>query len=165
MFPGIWRHGDWIRFTDRNSCVIYGRSDSTINRFGIRMGTSEIYRVVEELPEVRDSLVVDLEYLGRPSLMILFVVLQQGQVIDGALRERINLQIRTKASARHVPDEVVQVAAIPRTLNGKKMEVPVRKLLLGSDPGKVASPDVMQNPASLTFYAEYAKSLQSRWHS
>jgi acetoacetyl-CoA synthetase len=165
MFPGVWRHGDWIRFTDYNSCVIYDRSDSTINRFGIRMGTSEIYRVVEELPEVLDSLVVDLEYLGRPSLMVLFVVLQQGQVIDDALRERIKLQIRTKASARHVPDEVVQVVAIPRTLNGKKMEVPVRKLLLGSDPDKVASPDVMQNPGSLAFYVEYAKSLQSRLHS
>jgi acetoacetyl-CoA synthetase len=121
--------------------------------------------VVEELPEVLDSLVVDLEYLGRPSLMVLFVVLQQGQVIDDALRERIKLQIRTKASARHVPDEVVQVVAIPRTLNGKKMEVPVRKLLLGSDPDKVASPDVMQNPGSLAFYVEYAKSLQSRLHS
>jgi acetoacetyl-CoA synthetase len=165
MFPGVWRHGDWIRFTDRNSSVIYGRSDSTINRFGIRMGTSEIYRVVEELPEVRDSLVVDLEYLGRPSLMLLFVVLQQGQVIDDALRERIKLQIRTKASARHVPDEVVQVVDIPRTLNGKKMEVPVRKLLLGSDPDKVASPDTMQNPSSLAFYVEYAKSLQSSLHS
>ena len=165
MFPGVWRHGDWIRFTDYNSCVIYGRSDSTIIRFGIRMGTSEIYRVVEELPEVRDSLVIDLEYLGRPSLMVLFVVLQQGQVIDDAIRERIKLQIRTKASARHVPDEVVQVVDIPRTLSGKKMEVPVRKLLLGSDPDKVASADAMQNPESLAFYVDYAKALLSRLQS
>jgi acetoacetyl-CoA synthetase len=137
MFPGLWRHGNWIRFTHRNSCVIYGRSDSTINRFGIRMGTSEIYRVVEELPEMQDSLVVDLEYLGRPSLMILFVVPQQGQVIDDALRDRINAQIRTKASARHVPDDVVQVADIPRILNGKKMEVSILKLFRGSDAGMV----------------------------
>jgi len=155
-FPGAWRHGDWIRFTPRRSSVIYGRSDSTINRFGIRMGTAEIYRVVEALPEVRDSLVVDLEYLGRPSFMPLFVVLQAGATLDDALRERIRAQIRTKASARHVPDDVVQVDEIPRTLSGKKMEVPVRKLLLGAPADKVASPDAMQNPDSLRFFVRYA---------
>ena len=101
-----WRHGDWIRFTPRGTSVIYGRSDTTINRFGIRMGTAEIYRVVEELPEVRDSLVVDLEYLGRPSFMPLFVVLRAGRVLDDALTATIKSQIRTEASARHVPDEV-----------------------------------------------------------
>jgi len=158
-FPGLWRHGDWIRFTPRRSSVIYGRSDSTINRFGIRMGTAEIYRVVEELPEVRDSLVVDLEYLGRESFMPLFVVLQPGATLDEALKKRIADQIRTKASSRHVPNEVVQVAEIPRTLSGKKMEVPVRKLLLGAAPEKVASPDAMQNPGSLQFFVEYAKRL------
>lgn len=155
-FPGIWRHGDWIRFTPQGSSVIYGRSDSTINRFGIRMGTADIYRVVEELLEVRDSLVVDLEYLGRPSFMPLFVVLQPGFVLDDALRERICAQIRTKASARHVPDEVVQISEVPRTLSGKKMEVPVRKLLLGAARAEVASPDAMQNPASLDFFVDYA---------
>lgn len=159
-FPGVWRHGDWIRFTPHGSSVIYGRSDSTINRFGIRMGTAEIYRVVEELPEVRDSLVVDLEYLGRPSFMPLFVVLQPGFVLDNALRERICMQIRTKASARHVPNEVVQVGEVPRTLSGKKMEVPVRKLLLGAPREKVASPDAMQNPASLDFFVDYACILE-----
>jgi len=162
VFPGVWRHGDWIRFTQRGTSVIYGRSDSTINRFGIRMGTAEIYRVVEEIPEVRDSLVVDLEYLGRPSFMPLFVQLQSGMALDGALEERILRQIRTKASARHVPNEVVQVSDIPRTLSGKKMEVPVRKLLLGADPGKVASPDAMQNPASLDFFVGYAAILAGR---
>ncbi|MEJ8810675.1 acetoacetate--CoA ligase [Variovorax ureilyticus] len=156
-FPGVWRHGDWIRFTPRRSSVIYGRSDSTINRFGIRMGTAEIYRVVEELPEVRDSLVVDLEYLGRPSFMPLFVVLQPGATLDDALKERICTQIRTKASARHVPNEVVQVDEIPRTLSGKKMEVPVRKLLLGAAADKVASPDAMSNPNSLRFFVDYAR--------
>jgi acetoacetyl-CoA synthetase len=150
-FPGVWRHGDWIRFTPRHTSVIYGRSDSTINRFGIRMGTAEIYRVVEELPEVRDSLVVDLEYLGRPSF-----VLQPDLTLDDALRQRITDQIRTKASSRHVPNEVVQVEDIPRTLSGKKMEVPVRKLLLGAAPDTVASPDAMQNPASLGFFTAYA---------
>lgn len=158
-FAGVWRHGDWIRFTARNTAVIYGRSDSTINRFGIRMGTAEIYRVVEELPEVQDSLVVDLEYLGRPSFMPLFVVLQPGRVLDDALKARIVAQIRTKASSRHVPNAVVPVEQVPRTLTGKKMEVPVRKLLLGADPAKVASPDAMQNPASLAFFVRYAAEL------
>lgn len=162
MYPGVWRHGDWIRFTPYGSSVIYGRSDSTINRFGIRIGTAEIYRVVEELSDVRDSLVVDLEYLGRPSFMPLFVVLQPGVALDPPLIERIEQQIRTKASGRHVPDVVVQVSEVPRTLSGKKMEVPVRKLLLGADPVKVASPDAMQNPDSLEFFVEYAKSLDFR---
>jgi acetoacetyl-CoA synthetase len=156
-FPGVWRHGDWIRFTERRTSVIYGRSDSTINRFGIRMGTAEIYRVVEELPEVRDSMVVDLEYLGRPSFMPLFVVLQPGLALDEALKARIVEQIRSKASSRHVPNEVLQVADIPRTLSGKKMEVPVRKLLLGAPPDQVASPDAMQNPGSFDFFVDYAK--------
>lgn len=160
MYPGVWRHGDWIRFTAYGSSVIYGRSDSTINRYGIRIGTAEIYRVVEELPEVRDSLVVDLEYLGRPSFMPLFVALKPGFTLDQALIERIRQQIRTKASGRHVPDAVVQVSDIPHTLTGKKMEVPVRKLLLGADPVKVASPDAMQNPGSLDFFVEYAKTIE-----
>jgi acetoacetyl-CoA synthetase len=158
-FPGVWRHGDWIRFTERGTAVIYGRSDSTINRFGIRMGTAEIYRVVEELPEIRDSLVVDLEYLGRPSFLALFVVLQPGHPLDEALKKKVLAQIRAKASARHVPDEVYAVAEVPRTLTGKKMEVPVRKLLLGAAPGKVASPDAMANPASLDFFVKLAREL------
>jgi len=158
-WPGIWRHGDWIRFTERGTAVIYGRSDSTINRFGIRMGTAEIYRVVEELPEVRDSLVVDLEYLGRPSFLALFVVPQPGHALDEALKKKIFDQIRTKASARHVPDEAYAIAEVPRTLTGKKMEVPVRKLLLGALPEKVASPDAMANPASLDFFVRLARQL------
>jgi acetoacetyl-CoA synthetase len=159
MYPGLWRHGDWIRFTSRGTSVIYGRSDSTINRYGIRMGTAEIYRVVEELPEVRDSLVVDLEYLGRPSFMPLFVVLAPGVVLDEALKTRIAQQIRSKASARHVPNEIYQVAEIPRTLTGKKMEVPVRKLLLGAAPEKVASADAMANPNSIGFFLRLAEEL------
>ena len=158
-FDGVWRHGDWIRFTPRGTSVIYGRSDSTINRFGIRMGTAEIYRVVEELPEVRDSLVVDLEYLGRPSFMPLFVVLKPGCVLDAALKARIANEIRTKASARHVPNEVYAVDEIPRTLTGKKMEVPVRKLLLGMPREKAASADSMANPASLEFFVRLAAQL------
>jgi acetoacetyl-CoA synthetase len=159
MYPGVWRHGDWIRFTPRGTSVIYGRSDSTINRHGIRMGTAEIYRVVEELPEVRDSMVVDLEYLGRPSFMPLFVVLTPGSTLDAALRARITQQIRSKASPRHVPNEIYQVEEIPRTLTGKKMEVPVRRLLLGARPEKVASADAMANPRSFDFFVRLAKQM------
>lgn len=159
MFPGYWRHGDWIRFTPRGTSIIYGRSDSTINRFGIRMGTAEIYRVVETLPEVRDSLVVDLEYLGRESFMPLFVVLHEGQTLNEDLEKRIKEQVRTKASPRHVPNVVYQVDAIPRTLTGKKMEVPVRRLLLGSAADKVAQPDAMANPESLDFFTRLASTL------
>lgn len=161
VYPGLWRHGDWIRFTDRGTCVIYGRSDSTINRHGIRMGTAEIYRVVEELPEIRDSLVVDLEYLGRPSFMPLFVVLAPGESLDEALKARIAQQIRTKASARHVPNEIYQVSEIPRTLTGKKMEVPVRKLLLGASPDRVASADAMANPKSIAFFVRMAGEMKT----
>ena len=156
MYAGCWRQGDWIRFTPRGTSVIYGRSDSTINRFGIRMGTAEIYRVVEELPQVQDSLIVDLEYLGRPSWMPLFVVLQPGAELDDELVATIKAQIRHKASARHVPDEVVEIAAVPRTLTGKKMELPIRKLLLGADAASVANPEAMANPDSMAFFVDFA---------
>ena len=156
-FPGVWRHGDWIRFTPRGTAVIYGRSDSTINRFGIRIGTAEIYRVVEALPEVRDSMVVDLEYLGRPSSMLLFVVLAPGCRLDEGLMERIRQAIRTRASSRHVPDEIRAVSDIPRTLTGKKMEVPVRKLLLGAAGASAANRDAMANPESLDYFIRLAR--------
>ncbi|MDR2297413.1 MAG: acetoacetate--CoA ligase [Comamonas sp.] len=159
VFAGCWRHGDWIEFSERGTAVIYGRSDSTINRFGIRMGTAEIYRVVEELDAVKDSLVVDLEYLGRPSFMPLFVTLAEGQALTGELTAQIKNAIKTKASARHVPNVVVQVAEIPRTLTGKKMEVPVRKLLLGADAAKVASPDAMANPSSIDFFIQFREQV------
>jgi acetoacetyl-CoA synthetase len=162
MYPGVWRHGDWIRFTGRGTSVIYGRSDSTINRHGIRMGTAEIYRVVEELPEIRDSLVIDLEFLGRPSFMPLFVVLAPGEILDDALKFRITQQIRSKASARHVPDDIYQVVEIPRTLTGKKMEVPIRKLLLGASPEKVTSSDAMANPKSIGFFLRMAEGMRSQ---
>lgn len=158
-FDGVWRHGDWIRFTERGSSVIYGRSDTTINRFGIRMGTAEIYRVVEELSEIKDSLIVDLEYLGRPSYMPLFVCLEPGRTLTAQLVATIKNAIKTKASARHVPDGVFQIDEVPRTLTGKKMELPIRKLLLGAVPEKVASPDAMANPASIQFFLKFRDSL------
>ncbi len=156
-YPGLWRHGDWIRITPRGGAVIYGRSDATINRHGIRMGTAEIYRVVEDFDEVLDSLVVDLEYLGRESWMPLFVVLRDSVALDAELEQRIRDRIRTQLSARHVPNDVIAVAEIPRTLTGKKMELPIKKLLLGMPVEKVANPDAMANPASLQWFAAFAE--------
>ncbi|WP_287984193.1 acetoacetate--CoA ligase [Diaphorobacter sp.] len=155
----VWRHGDWIEIgsSAHPGCVIYGRSDATINRHGLRMGTSEIYGAVEALPEVLDSLVVDLEYLGRASYMPLFVVLRSGLVLDDGLRARINDAIRASLSPRFLPDEIVQVAEVPRTLSGKKQELPVKKLLLGQPMDKVVNPDAMANPGCLAWYVDFAR--------
>ena len=157
MYPGVWRHGDWLRITPRGGAIIYGRSDATINRYGLRMGTSEIYRAVEELPEVLDSLIVDLEYLGRDSYMPLFVVLRPGLTLDAALKDRINQAIRKAVSARFVPNDIFQVAEVPRTLSGKKLEVPVKKILLGQPAEKVSNPGTMANPGSLAWFVDFAK--------
>lgn len=157
MYPGKWRHGDWIRITPRGGAVIYGRSDATINRHGLRLGTAEIYRAVEELPEVLDSLVVDLEYLGRESYMPLFVVLRPGVTLDGALKDRINQAIRKAVSARFVPNDIFQIAEVPRTLSGKKLEVPIKKILLGQPAEKVANPGTMANPGSLAWFVDFAQ--------
>lgn len=157
VYPGVWRHGDWLRITPRGGAIIYGRSDATINRHGVRMGTSELYRVVEALPEVMDSLVVDLEFLGRESWMPLFVVLRPEHALDAALTERIKSAIRNALSARHVPNDVIAVPEVPRTLTGKKLEVPVKKLLLGQPAEKVANRDTMANPASLDWFVALAR--------
>jgi acetoacetyl-CoA synthetase len=157
MFPGIWRHGDWIRITPRGGAIIYGRSDATINRHGVRMGTAELYRAVEALPEVLDSLVVDLEYLGRESWMPLFVVLREGFTLDNAMVGRIKATVREALSPRHVPNDVFQVSAIPRTLSGKKMELPVKKLLMGAEPDAVLKRDAMANADSVAWFVELAR--------
>ena len=156
-YPGIWRHGDWIEFTPEGGSIIYGRSDATINRRGLRLGSSEIYRAVEGLDEVLDSLVIDLEFLGRESFMPLFVVLREGIALDEAMKAKINGAIRASVSARFLPDEIVQIAEVPRTLSGKKLEVPVKKLLLGGDPATVVNRDSMANPASFDVFVDYAK--------
>jgi acetoacetyl-CoA synthetase len=156
-YPGIWRHGDWLRITPTGGCVIYGRSDATINRHGLRMGTSELYSAVEALDEVLDSLVVDLEYLGRPSYMPLFVVLRPGLALDDAMKRTINDAIRNAVSPRFIPDDIFQVPEIPRTLSGKKQELPIKKLLLGQPAEKVVNRDAMANPASLDWYVELAQ--------
>ncbi|MBE1281814.1 MAG: acetoacetate--CoA ligase [Rhodobacteraceae bacterium] len=156
-YPGIWRHGDWIEITADGGSVIYGRSDATINRKGLRLGSSEIYQAVEGLDEILDSLVVDLEFLGRDSFMPLFVVLAEGQVLNQTLKDRINEAIRTSVSPRFLPNEIVAVAEIPRTLSGKKLEVPVKKLLLGADPETVVNRDSMSNPLSFDTFIAYAR--------
>ncbi len=155
-YPGVWRHGDWIRIGEDGGCIIYGRSDATINRQGLRMGTSEIYSAVEGLPEVLDSMVVDLEYLGRDSYMPLFVVLRPGVALDDAMRARINNAIKTSLSPRFVPNDIFQVAEIPRTLSGKKQELPIKKLLLGQPIEKVVNREAMANPGSLDWYVAFA---------
>jgi acetoacetyl-CoA synthetase len=157
MYPGIWRHGDWLRITRNGGAIIYGRSDATINRHGIRMGTAELYRAVESVPEVLDSLVVDLEYLGRESYMPLFVVLREGVTLDAALDRRLKEAIKAALSARHVPNEIFQVGSIPRTLSGKKMELPVKKLLLGAAPEQVFKLDAMANAESVEWFSEFAR--------
>lgn len=157
MYPGVWRHGDWLEVKPDGGCVIYGRSDATINRHGLRMGTSELYAAVEAQPEVLDSLVVDLEVLGRDSWMPLFVVLRPGLQLDDALRGRLAAAIRSALSPRFVPDAVYQVAEIPRTLSGKKQELPVKKLLLGQPLEKVVNKDAMANPASMDWFVQLAR--------
>ncbi|HEY9066185.1 MAG TPA: acetoacetate--CoA ligase, partial [Burkholderiaceae bacterium] len=162
MYPGVWRHGDWIRITPRGGAIIYGRSDATINRHGIRMGTAELYRAVEVLPEVLDSIVVDLEYLGRESYMPLFVVLREGLRLDDALTRRIRESIKTALSARHVPNEIFQVEAVPRTLSGKKMELPLKKLLMGTPADAVFKLDAMANADCVAWFAEFAAQRTAR---
>ncbi|GAB3502863.1 acetoacetate--CoA ligase [Curvibacter fontanus] len=158
----VWRHGDWLRITPRGSCIIYGRSDATINRHGLRMGTSELYSAVEALPEVLDSMVVDLEYLGRESYMPLFVVLRPGCTLDADMTRKIGDAIRTALSPRFVPNEILQVAEIPRTLSGKKQELPIKKLLLGQPLERVVNRDAMANPACLAWYVDFASRYAAR---
>ncbi|MGJ5178859.1 acetoacetate--CoA ligase [Bradyrhizobium oligotrophicum] len=158
----VWRHGDWLKVDPDGSCVIYGRSDATINRHGLRMGTSELYSAIEALPEILDSLAVDLEYLGRDSYMPLFVVLRDGVALDAAMKRKINMAIESGLSRRFVPDEIFAVDEIPRTLSGKKQELPIKKLLLGQPLDKVINRDAMANPGCLDWYIAFARArLQS----
>ena len=168
MYPGKdgnsapWRHGDWLKINAHGGCIIYGRSDATINRYGLRMGTSELYSAIEALPEVLDSMVVDLEYLGRDSYMPLFVVLREGVPLDDAMRAKLNNAIKTALSPRFVPNDIFSVAEIPRTLSGKKQELPVKKLLLGQPIEKVINKEAMANPACLDWYVQFALGHHAR---
>jgi acetoacetyl-CoA synthetase len=162
-FPGVWRHGDWITVSDRGSCVISGRSDATLNRGGVRVGTAEFYSVVESLPEVADSLVVHREDAesGLDELW-LFVALAPGATLDGDLRKRLAAELRANLSPRHVPDQVEEVPGVPRTLSGKKLEVPVKRILGGADPDRVASRGSLANPETLDAFVELARTTGPR---
>jgi acetoacetyl-CoA synthetase len=160
-FPGVWRHGDWIEITARGTAVIYGRSDSTINRQGVRMGTSEIYRAVAAVPEVLDSLVVDVPRPGTEGWMPLFVVLREGAELDDELVGEIKRRIREQCSPRHVPNEVLEIGEVPRTLSGKVLEVPVKRILMGTDPARAASRDSLANPEALDYFVELSSKLAS----
>jgi acetoacetyl-CoA synthetase len=153
-FPGVWRHGDWIEFFADGGCVIYGRSDATLNRGGVRMGTSEFYRVIEAFPEVADSLVVDTGRLGAEGRLVLFVQLTPGRELGDELTGRIRAALRQQLSPRHVPDEIIAVPGVPRTLSGKKLEIPVRKILLGTPVAEAADPSALANPEVLASYVE-----------
>ena len=160
QFAGVWRHGDFIKIMERGSVIIQGRSDATLNRDGVRIGTSEIYSAVEQIPEILDSLVVGLEQTSGRYFMPLFVVLANETLLTEELRQRINAQLRSQFSPRHVPDAVVAVAEIPYTLSGKKMETPVKKILSGMPISQVANPDTMKNPQALRFFVQFGKELK-----
>jgi acetoacetyl-CoA synthetase len=156
MYPGVWRHGDWIEITSRGTAIIYGRSDSTINRGGVRMGTSEIYRAVLSVDDVVDALVVDLPRQGTDGWMPLFVVLREGATLDDALVGAIRGRVREYCSPRHLPDEIRQIAEVPRTLSGKVLEVPVKRILMGTPADEAASRESLANPAALDVFVGMA---------
>jgi len=163
-FPGVWTHGDWITITPRGSCIISGRSDATLNRAGVRIGTAELYAAVEVLPEVADALAVHLEDAeGGPGLLVLFVVPAPGVTVDDRLRQRIGDEVRATLSPRHVPDRVLAVPAVPRTWSGKKLEVPVKRILQGAPPDQVAAAGSLADPSALDAFVALAALPVERW--
>jgi len=159
-FPGVWRQGDFFKINARGGCFVLGRSDATLNRHGVRIGTAEIYAVLASIDEVADALIVNLDLPGGGFFMPLFVTLADGRVLDDAIRRKICDRLREEYTPRHVPDRIIQVQAIPATLTGKKMEVPVRKLLLGVPVEQAANVNAMANPDSLAEFAGYARTQQ-----
>jgi acetoacetyl-CoA synthetase len=159
-FPGVWRHGDFFEVNERGGCFVRGRSDAVLNRHGIRIGTAEIYRVVEDDPDVLSALVVNLDLPGGGFFMPLFLVLAPGVRLDEALEQRLRTRLREEYTPRHVPDRFVAVRALPLTRSGKKMEIPVRRLLLGAQPSEVADPDAMADPEAFADIVEYARTQQ-----
>ena len=156
-YPGVWRHGDWIRFTAQRTCQVTGRSDATLNRGGVRLGIGEFYGVLDDIPQIADSIVVHLEDgAGGPGQLLLFVVLSGGAALDDELRSTIARSLRRELSPRHVPDAVVEVPAIPRTLTGKKLEAPVKRVLAGAPPEKVASLDALLDPTAFDAFVAFA---------
>jgi acetoacetyl-CoA synthetase len=159
-FPGVWRHGDWVEITKRGSCIILGRSDATIKRMGVRIGTSEIYRAVESLPEVAECLAIGLEGPGDEQEMVLFVVPAKGGRVDEELKGRIREKLKLDLSPRHVPDRIVEVPSVPHTLSGKKLEIPVKRVFMGVEPEKAANLGSLANPESLEYFAQLARGFK-----
>ena len=157
QYPNVWRHGDWIKITFNLGVVIYGRSDATLNRGGVRIGTSEIYRAMDKIAEVKDSLIICIEEKGGAFWMPLFVVMKEDAVLTDRVKEKINTTLRTDYSPRHVPDEIIAVNDIPYTISGKKTETPVKKVLMGKDPKHVVSAGSLKNPASLDEFVRLAQ--------
>ena len=153
-------HGDWIKIFKNGSLVIYGRSDSTLNRKGIRIGTAEIYNALDEIVALKDSLVLNLEKKDGSDIMPLFVVLQEGHELGKELEQEIKTKLKTKCSPRHVPDQIIKVPDIPYTLSGKKMEVPVKRLFMGMDSAKTNNKEAVRNPEAMIFFENYAKSFE-----
>jgi acetoacetyl-CoA synthetase len=156
-YPGVWRHGDWIQITEHKGIIIYGRSDATLNRGGIRIGTSEIYRAIDTVKEIKDSLIICLELDGGKFWMPLFVVMQDGIVLTQQIKDNIAETIRSAYSPRHVPDEIIGVPDIPYTISGKKTETPVKKVLMGKDPASVLNIGAIKNPTSMDFFIALVK--------
>jgi len=159
-YPGVWRHGDWIRITPRQGVVIYGRSDATLNRGGIRIGTSEIYRAVNQVEEVADSLIICLEQSEGEFYMPLFVQMKPGELLSETLKKKINKTIREAYTPRHVPDDILVVEEIPYTISGKKTEAPVKKILMGHSPDKAIKKDALRNPAALDYFVKLASEIK-----
>ena len=160
IFPGVWRHGDLLRINERGGCFVLGRSDATLNRHGVRIGTAEIYRSLGAIEEVADSLIVNLDLPHGKFFMPLFVKLKVGHTLDGALQRRIVETLRRNYTPRHVPDRIIAVPEIPYTLTGKKMEVPVRRILMGASPDTVLNRNAMANPHTLDVFVAYARNQQ-----
>ena len=158
-FPGVWRHGDWVKKTERGTFVVYGRSDSTLNRSGVRLGTSEFYRVIEEMDEVQDSLVIDTGRPNEQGQLLLFLQLSDGVGLDEELQVRIRTRLRQLLSPRHSPDQIFAVPEVPKTLNDKKLEVPVKRIITGAVAGEVINRDAMSNPESIEFFVEFGKTF------
>ena len=160
FYPGIWRHGDWVKITARNSLIILGRSDATLNRQGVRIGTAEIYRAVDKVKAVKDSLIVNLELSGGRHYMPLFVLMNEGEALTDEIKTSIKKTLRADYSPRHVPDEIIEIKDIPYTISGKKLETPVKKILMGMPISKAANPDSMRNPESLDFFVSFAEEIE-----
>jgi acetoacetyl-CoA synthetase len=155
MFPGIWRHGDWIRITPRNGLVIYGRSDATLNRHGVRIGTAEIYRAVDLVPQIQDSIIINLEKTDGSHYMPLFVVMKEGAPLTAVIEDKIKSVLKSEYSPRHVPDDIIVCPEIPFTISGKKMEAPLKRILMGMDTEKAINRDAMRNPGAIDFFIRF----------